>query len=184
MALLITLFLVLINIFNNITTNSPKAEGLTAIEIWMLACILFVFGSLIEYAVILYRKQKVSKYGAPSQSIYGEKATAAAALAAATHSAASGAISLASGLAKMTQNFGSTTQGSSSQAQQTNPPNATAKSRGPRNNPQSPDGQNDEMYDMFERANMYDDASSKSKFISIRIEYETLEMWILWKIGR
>ena len=46
MALLITLFLVLINIFNNITTNSPKAEGLTAIEIWMLACILFVFGEL------------------------------------------------------------------------------------------------------------------------------------------
>ena len=97
MALLITLFLVLINIFNNVTTNSPKvtssyslfsvcrhchrrhlvlinifnnvitkfwkvnkiyliwqdvvnkyfdfqAEGLTAIEIWMLACILFVFG--------------------------------------------------------------------------------------------------------------------------------------------
>ena len=46
MALLITLFLVLINIFNNITTNSPKAEGLTAIEIWMLACILFVFGEM------------------------------------------------------------------------------------------------------------------------------------------
>ena len=44
MALLITLFLVLVNIFNNVTTNSPKAEGLTAIEIWMLACILFVFG--------------------------------------------------------------------------------------------------------------------------------------------
>jgi len=49
MALLITLFLVLINIFNNITTNSPKAEGLTAIEIWMLACILFVFGNSLEY---------------------------------------------------------------------------------------------------------------------------------------
>lgn len=47
MALLITLFLVLINIFNNITTNSPKAEGLTAIEIWMLACILFVFGKYV-----------------------------------------------------------------------------------------------------------------------------------------
>ena len=27
MALLITLFLVLVNIFNNITTNTPKAEG-------------------------------------------------------------------------------------------------------------------------------------------------------------
>lgn len=62
MALLITLFLVLINIFNNVTTNSPKAEGLTAIEIWMLACILFVFGSLIEYAVILYKKQKTKHY--------------------------------------------------------------------------------------------------------------------------
>ena len=80
MALLITIFLVLINIFNNITTNSPKAEGLTAIEIWMLACILFVFGkfsvasilyatsepatpvlgALIEYAVILNQKQKAA----------------------------------------------------------------------------------------------------------------------------
>lgn len=56
MALLITLFLVLVNIFNNVTTNSPKAETLTAIEIWMLACILFVFGSLIVYAVILNQK--------------------------------------------------------------------------------------------------------------------------------
>ena len=48
MALLVTRFLVLVNIFNNVTTNTPKAEGLTAIEAWMLACILFVFGALIE----------------------------------------------------------------------------------------------------------------------------------------
>ena len=48
MALLVTLFLVLVNIFNTVTTNTPKAEGLTAIEAWMLACILFVFGALIE----------------------------------------------------------------------------------------------------------------------------------------
>jgi len=68
MALLITLFLVLINIFNNVTTNSPKAEGLTAIEIWMLACILFVFGALIEYAMILYKKQKVHHHSPPSTS--------------------------------------------------------------------------------------------------------------------
>jgi len=34
--------------FNTVTTNTPKAEGLTAIEAWMLACILFVFGALIE----------------------------------------------------------------------------------------------------------------------------------------
>ena len=54
MALLITLFLVLINIFNNITTNSPKAEGLTAIEIWMLACILFVFGKMPTINEIMF----------------------------------------------------------------------------------------------------------------------------------
>merc|ERR1719290_511176 len=58
MALLVTLFLVLVNIFNNVTTNTPKAEGLTAIEAWMLACILFVFGALVEYAAILFKKQR------------------------------------------------------------------------------------------------------------------------------
>ena len=34
MTLLITIFLVLINIFNTIQTNSPKAEGLTGIAIF------------------------------------------------------------------------------------------------------------------------------------------------------
>ena len=48
MSLLVTIFLVLVNIFNSVTINTPKAEGLMALEAWMLACILFVFGSLIE----------------------------------------------------------------------------------------------------------------------------------------
>ena len=47
MALLITLFLVLVNIFNTITANIPKAEGLTAIETYVVTCILFVFGALL-----------------------------------------------------------------------------------------------------------------------------------------
>ena len=47
MAMLITVFLVLVNIFNTITTNIPKAEGLTAIETYIIACILFVFGALL-----------------------------------------------------------------------------------------------------------------------------------------
>ena len=33
MALLVTLFLVLINIFNAITNNSPKADGLNALQV-------------------------------------------------------------------------------------------------------------------------------------------------------
>ena len=121
----------------------------------------------------------MSKYGAPSQSIYGEKATAAAALASATHSAAAGAISLASGLAKIGANFSSA---NASSQQPANPQNATiAKSRNVqnRNNPQSPDQQNEEMYDMFERANMYDDASSKS-----HIRYFWHENSILKEIGK
>ena len=65
MTLLITIFLVLINIFNTIQTNSPQvsqvphaanfynvdlcqAEGLTAMEAWVIACIVFVFAALME----------------------------------------------------------------------------------------------------------------------------------------
>merc|ERR1719295_927215 len=55
MTLLITIFLVLINIFNTIQTNSPQAEGLTAMEAWVIACIIFVFGALLEYTVILLK---------------------------------------------------------------------------------------------------------------------------------
>ena len=58
MAMLITLFLVLINIFNTVTSNSPNVEGMTAIAAWMLACIFFVFGALLAYALILWRKKK------------------------------------------------------------------------------------------------------------------------------
>ena len=36
MALLVTLFLVLVNIFNSVTGNAPKAEGLTAVETWVI----------------------------------------------------------------------------------------------------------------------------------------------------
>ena len=54
MALLVTLFLVLVNIFNTITNISPNVEGMTAISMWMIACIFFVFGSLMAYATLLY----------------------------------------------------------------------------------------------------------------------------------
>ena len=34
MSLLVTLFLVLVNIFNNITTNTPKAEGEKSLKVF------------------------------------------------------------------------------------------------------------------------------------------------------
>lgn len=58
MAMLITLFLVLINIFNIVTTNSPNVEGMTAIAAWMLVCIFFVFFALAGYAYLLWKKKK------------------------------------------------------------------------------------------------------------------------------
>ena len=58
MAMLITLFLVLTNIFNIVTTNSPNVEGMTAIAAWMLVCIFFVFGALVGYAYLLWTKKK------------------------------------------------------------------------------------------------------------------------------
>ncbi len=58
MAMLITLFLVLINIFNIITSNSPNVEGMTAISAWMIVCIIFVFGALSVYAWLLWKKKK------------------------------------------------------------------------------------------------------------------------------
>ena len=58
MAMLITLFLVLINIFNQVTSKSPNTEGMNAITAWMLVCILKVFGALVGYAFLLWRKKK------------------------------------------------------------------------------------------------------------------------------
>ena len=62
MTLLITVFLVLVNIFNSITTNIPKAEGLTAIEAWVIVCVLFVFGALVGNILILFPLGGGQKY--------------------------------------------------------------------------------------------------------------------------
>ena len=46
-----------------------QAEGLTAIEAWVIACIIFVFGALGEYTVILL-KIKLKKIQSRKSSRY------------------------------------------------------------------------------------------------------------------
>ena len=53
MMLLITLFLMLINILNEIKSTAPASKNLHAIDLFLVACIFHVFGALAEYAVIL-----------------------------------------------------------------------------------------------------------------------------------
>ena len=56
-ALLITIFLVLINIFINVTSKSPNTKTLTNISGWMISCLIFAYVALIEYGFILFYKQ-------------------------------------------------------------------------------------------------------------------------------
>ena len=54
--LLVINFLAMINILNAVTSNSPKSAngGLTAIEIWLWTCNLFVFAALAEWVTANY----------------------------------------------------------------------------------------------------------------------------------
>ena len=58
MALLVTLFLVLTNIFTNAEDQSIVSTSTNMLSIWLLACIFFVFGALVAYAGILSIRYK------------------------------------------------------------------------------------------------------------------------------
>jgi len=53
MGLLITILLCLVNIFNVINNNSPSVKGVTALSVWVLTCIMFVFSAVVAYTGIL-----------------------------------------------------------------------------------------------------------------------------------
>ena len=55
MALLITLLLVLVNVFGTVIYTQPT-KYLTVLDIWMISCIIFVCGALVAYAAILWNK--------------------------------------------------------------------------------------------------------------------------------
>ena len=64
MGLLITLFLVLVNLFISITTNSPNTKSLTSISTWVLVCIIFVQGAVLEYGgILLFKYFSISNFG-------------------------------------------------------------------------------------------------------------------------
>jgi hypothetical protein len=52
-ALLLTNFLVLVNIFNAVKSNAPVSKALNAIDEYLLTCITLVFMALFEYTIIL-----------------------------------------------------------------------------------------------------------------------------------
>ena len=75
MALLVTLFLVLINIFNSVREQAPISSRLNAVDLYLVVCVFFVFsnifdkidslnvrnyftGALMEYAAILLLLKK------------------------------------------------------------------------------------------------------------------------------
>ena len=58
MGMLITVFLVLINIFIGVKNNSPISNGLNAADVFLVTCIGNVFAALLEYAVVLILYEK------------------------------------------------------------------------------------------------------------------------------
>jgi len=55
MSLLVILFLVIINVFNNVKSSAPAAASgrLNAIDRYIVTCIFSIFSAIIEYAIIL-----------------------------------------------------------------------------------------------------------------------------------
>ena len=56
MGLLITLLLLLVNLFISTAANIPNTNSLTPISIWVLACIIYVQLAILEYGCILLFK--------------------------------------------------------------------------------------------------------------------------------
>ena len=55
MGLLVTVFLVIINIFIGVKNQSPATTGLNAADVFLVVCIGQVFIALIEYAMVLIK---------------------------------------------------------------------------------------------------------------------------------
>jgi len=58
---LLTTLLVLVNMFNSVLSTTPSdSSGLTALSVWILVCIAFVFSALFLYIIILVQMKKMA----------------------------------------------------------------------------------------------------------------------------
>ena len=70
MGVLVTTFLVLINIFNGVKSNAPKSTIMNAVDVYLIICIVHVFLAFTEYAVVLFGKRYKGK---PTATLRGRK---------------------------------------------------------------------------------------------------------------
>ena len=54
MFFLILLLFFLLIISTIVTINAPKGKQLTAMEVWMLGCVIFICGTILECIVLIY----------------------------------------------------------------------------------------------------------------------------------
>ena len=62
MALLVMIFLILINTFNSVKQDAPSSRTLNAVDFYLLFCIGNVFMALFEYAVVLFRERNGAQH--------------------------------------------------------------------------------------------------------------------------
>ena len=51
-----TTLLTLSSMFNALTTITPPISYTTKLDIWMVCCIFFIFGTLLEFTVVIFLK--------------------------------------------------------------------------------------------------------------------------------
>ena len=62
LALLITLFLVLVTIFSSSIGNQPAAESSSYLDIYMISCILFILGVFLQSTIVILKQRYVVNY--------------------------------------------------------------------------------------------------------------------------
>ena len=57
MGLLVTLVLVLVNLFGTVIANRPPTSQLTMLDIWILVCLFFAWDAFLAYAALLLHQR-------------------------------------------------------------------------------------------------------------------------------